>query len=622
MIPYLQVENLSKNFGELILFEDISFSIHKDQKVAIIAKNGTGKTSLLNIITELDTADSGIVTQKNDITIGYLQQNPKFDENKTALEQVFSSSNKIIETIKNYNTAINSADEKQMQQAIEKMDFQKAWDYETKIKQILFQLKITNLQQKVGELSGGQKKRLAIANLLINQPDLLILDEPTNHLDLELIEWLENYMEKTRSTILMVTHDRYFLDRICTDIIEIEDNTVYKYKGNYSYYLQKRSERIELANVEVEKAKNLYKKELEWARRMPKARTTKAKYRIENVDKLQKKATNKNIDQKLEIGIQTRRIGKKILELYDISKSFGKLKLFEDFSYKFTDNEKIGIVGKNGSGKTTFLNVLTDNLKSDTGKIDKGQTIVYGFYKQQGIKIDEKKRIIDVINDIADVIVLGNGSTLSSAQFLDYFLFPRKMHFNRVEKLSGGERRRLYLMTVLMKNPNFLILDEPTNDLDIMTLNVLEDYLLNFRGCVIIVSHDRYFMDKVVDTLFIFEDDTKIKSFVGKYSDYYFSKKQQEKKQKKIEKQNKPKKEKLNKPKPKKLTYKNKLIIEAIEKELPKLEKEKQELEAELNSGTLLRNEISEKAKKLSELENQIDEKEMIWLEITEEVGD
>ena len=618
MIPYLQVENLTKTFGELILFEDISFSISKDQKVAIIAKNGIGKTSLLNIITGKDSADSGIVTQKNDITIGYLEQNPKFDDKKTALEQVFSSSNKIIEIIKNYNNSINSGNEKEMQQAIEKMDFNKAWDYETKIKQILFQLKITNLQQKVGELSGGQKKRLAIANLLINQPDLLILDEPTNHLDLDLIEWLENYMDKTRSTILMVTHDRYFLDRICTDIIEIENNTVYKYRGNYSYYLQKRSERIELENIGVDKAKNLLKKELEWARRMPKARTTKAKYRIENVGKLQKKATNKNIEQKLEIEIHTRRIGNKILELYDISKGFGGTKLFENFSYKFTDNEKIGIVGKNGSGKTTFLNVITETLKPDTGKIDKGQTIVYGFYKQQGIKIDENKRIIDVISDIADVIKLGNGSTMSAAQFLDYFLFPRKMHFNRVEKLSGGERRRLYLMTVLMKNPNFLILDEPTNDLDIMTLNVLEDYLLNFKGCILIVSHDRYFMDKVVDSLFIFEDDTEIKSFVGKYSDFYFSKKQQEKQQKQTEKKNKPKKEKPKKINQKKITYKYKLILKEIEKELPKLENEKKELEIQLNSGTLLRDEIAEKAKRLSEIENKIEEKEMTWLEINE----
>ena len=620
MIPYLQVENLTKSYGELVLFEDISFSINKDHKVAIIAKNGTGKTSLLNIITELDTADSGIVTKKNDITIGYLQQNPKFDNEKTAMEQVFSTSNKIIETIKNYNNALSSGLEKEMQQAIEKMDFYKAWDYESQIKHILTELKITDLTQKVGELSGGQKKRLAIANLLINEPDLLILDEPTNHLDLQIIEWLENYMDKTRSTILMVTHDRYFLDRICTEIIEIDDNKVYKYNGNYTYFLQKRAERIELANLNIEKAKNLLRKELDWVRRMPKARRTKAKHRVDNFYKLQAQANSGTTERELAINVQTRRIGNKILELHDISKSFGELKLFENFSYKFSENEKIGIVGKNGSGKTTFLNVLTENLKSDTGRIEKGQTIVYGFYKQIGIKIDETKKIIDVINNIAEVITVGNGKQFDAAQFLDYFLFPRKMHYNRVEKLSGGERRRLYLMTVLMKSPNFLILDEPTNDLDIMTLNVLEDYLLNFNGCVLIVSHDRYFMDKVVDSLLIFEDSPKIKSFVGKYSDYYFTQKKKVNKQKQEDKSKKREanSEKPIAKKPKKLTYKNQLLFDALEKELPKLEGKKQELETKLNSGTLSQNEIVEKAEQLSKLNDEIDEKEMRWLELSE----
>ncbi len=621
MTSYLQAENLTKSFGDLALFEDISFSINKDQKVAIIAKNGIGKTTLLNILTGKDTPDTGKVTQKNDITIGYLEQSPVVDNNKTVIEQVFQSSNKIVEIVKNYETALKSGDEMEMQKAIEKMDFHKAWNYEEKIKQILTRLKISNMKQKVGELSGGQKKRLAIANLLINEPDLLILDEPTNHLDLQLIEWLEEYMQKSRSTLLMVTHDRYFLDRICNEIIEIDNNTVYKYNGNYSYFLKKREERIHLHNLNVEKAQNQYRSELDWVRRMPKARATKAKYRVENFEKIKEKAKGKIIDKNLELSIKTSRMGKKILELYDISKSYGSLKLIDNFSYKFSFNEKIGIIGNNGSGKTTFLDIITQKIEADSGRIETGETIVFGYYKQSGLNIDPNKKVIEVIKEISEFITLGNGKQLSALQFLEYFLFPTKMHYNRIGKLSGGELRRLYLMTVLMKNPNFLILDEPTNDLDIATLNVLEDYLLSFAGCLIVVSHDRYFMDKVVDTLFVLEGNAIIKNFTGIYSDYYFRKKEDEKAQKNIVKKTTSTKIKQTKPKVNKLTYKEKQEFETLEKEIPELEERKQEIEKLLSSGELSHQEITEKAKELEQINDNLDEKEMIWLELSEKIS-
>lgn len=618
MISYLQAENLTKSYGEEVLFEDISFGISKDQKIALIAKNGTGKTSLLNILTGKDTPDSGSVSMRNDVSIGYLEQNPPVDDNKTVKEQVFETANEIINAIREYEDSLVSGDENRMQEAIEKMDFHKAWDYELQIKQILTELKIDDLNQIVGQLSGGQKKRVAMANLLINEPDLLILDEPTNHLDLEMIEWLERYMQKTKSTLLMVTHDRYFLDRICNEIIEIDNNTVFQYKGNYSYYLEKREERIKLHNQNVEKAQNLLRTEIDWMRRMPQARGTKAKYRIDNYYKLEETAKGGLEEEKLELDIKTRRLGKKILEIYNLSKSFGDLKIVEDFSYKFSRNEKIGIIGNNGSGKTTFLNLITENLAADAGKIEKGETVVYGYYKQSGIKIDGNKKVIEVIKEISENITLGNGRQISALQFLEYFNFEAEMHYAYVHKLSGGERRRLYLMTVLMKNPNFLILDEPTNDLDIMTLNVLEDYLLNFKGCLIIVSHDRYFMDKVVGNVFVFEGNAKIINYPGNYTQYYNLKKDLEKKEKKQEKEVKPEKKKPQKEKVRKLTFKEKKEMEALEKEMPKLEAEKTQLETELSSGTLPTGEIVEKSKRLSELSELLDEKEMRWLELSE----
>jgi len=618
MISYLQAENLTKSFGEFALFEDISFSINKDQKIALIAKNGTGKTSLLNILTGKDTPDSGQVSMKNGITIGYLEQNPVVDDNKTVLEQIFSSANEIVNTIKFYESSLHSNNQELMQKAIELMDFHAAWDYELQIKQILTELKINDLDQIVGQLSGGQKKRIAMANLLINEPDLLIFDEPTNHLDLEMIEWLERYMQKTNSTLLMVTHDRYFLDRVCNEIIEIDNNTVFAYKGNYSYYLEKREERIKLHNQAAEKAQNLMRKEQEWMRRMPQARGTKSKSRIESFYELEEKSKNVINEKSMELDILGRRLGKKILELYHVSKSFGDLKIVEDFSYKFSRNEKIGIIGNNGSGKSTFLNIITENIAFDSGRIEKGETVVYGYYKQSGIKLDDNMKVIEVIKEISEEITLGNGRKMSALQFLEYFLFDPKMHYSLVNKLSGGERRRLYLMTVLMQNPNFLILDEPTNDLDIMTLNVLEEYLLSFNGCLIIVSHDRYFMDKVVDNVFVFEGNAVIKNFPGNYTQYYNLKKENDKEQKQLEKDVKVEKEKPQKEKARKLSFQEKKEFEALEKELPQLETEKKQLESDLSSGILSGNEIIEKSKRIAELIDELDEKEMRWLELSE----
>lgn len=619
MISYLQVENLSKSYGDLTLFEGISFGVGQGQKIALIAKNGTGKTSLLNIIAGIDSQDSGDVIFRNDIKVAYLQQNPNLENSNTVLNEVFNSDDPVLSVIREYEEAINSNDQEKMTEILEKMDQYKAWDYENKVKQILSKLKITNFDQVVEQLSGGQKKRVGLAKVLITDPDFLILDEPTNHLDLEMIEWLEEYLNKSKGTLLMVTHDRYFLDRVCNEIIEMDANSIYTYKGNYSYYLEKRAERIENINAEVGKAQKLLKTEQEWMRRMPQARGTKAKYRIDAFYDLKKKAAAGFKEDSMELDIKSARLGKKILELEGLYKSFGDLKILEDFSYKFQRGEKIGIVGKNGTGKSTFLNIITRNLEPDSGSIEIGETVVYGYYRQDGITINENERIIDVIKDIAESIDLGNGKVMSASQFLEYFLFPPKTQYNYVSKLSGGEKRRLYLMTVLMKNPNFLILDEPTNDLDIMTLNVLEEYLMNFKGCLIIVSHDRYFMDKVVDQMFAFEGMGKIRNFPGNYTIYRDTIDEEEKELKKIEKPTKPKKEK---PKSnntaKKLSFNEKREFEQLEVDLEALNTEKEELETAMSSGTLANDELMQKASRIEEVINLIDEKEMRWLELSE----
>jgi len=619
MISYLQVENLSKSYGDLILFEGISFGVGQGQKIALIAKNGTGKTSLLNIIAGIDSQDFGDVIFRNDIKVAYLQQNPNLENSNTVLNEVFNSDDPVLSVIREYEKVISSNDQEKMTEILEKMDQYKAWDYENKVKQILSKLKITNFDQVIGQLSGGQKKRVGLAKVLITDPDFLILDEPTNHLDLEMIEWLEEYLNKSKGTLLMVTHDRYFLDRVCNEIIEMDANSIYTYKGNYSYYLEKRAERIENINAEVGKAQKLLKTEQEWMRRMPQARGTKAKYRIDAFYELKKKAAAGFKEDGMELDIKSARLGKKILELEGLYKNFDDLKILEDFSYKFQRGEKIGIVGKNGTGKSTFLNIITRNLEPDSGSIEIGETVVYGYYKQDGITINENERIIDVIKDIAESIDLGNGKLMSASQFLEYFLFPPKTQYNYVSKLSGGEKRRLYLMTVLMKNPNFLILDEPTNDLDIMTLNVLEEYLMNFKGCLIIVSHDRYFMDKVVDQMFAFEGMGKIRNFPGNYTIYRDTIAEEEKELKKIEKPAKPKKEK---PKSnntiKKLSFNEKREFEQLEVDLEALNAEKEELETAMSSGTLANDELMQKASRIEEVINLIDEKELRWLELSE----
>lgn len=614
---YLQAENVTKSYGEHILFENISISLHKDDRVALIARNGAGKTSLLNIITGEDNADSGNIVFRNDIRYGYLPQDPVFNENNTIIEAVFNSQDKILSAISEYEKALLLNDSDKLQHAIEQMELLKAWDYETKVKQILTELKIDDYSAKISELSGGQKKRVALAKILISKPDIYILDEPTNHLDLEMIEWLEEYLMSSNITLLMVTHDRYFLDRVCNQILEIDNKQIFQYKGNYSYFLEKRDERVNIFNTEVEKAKNLFRKELDWIRRMPKARTTKAKYRVEAFTEVQEKASQKINEKNVKLNIKATRIGKKILEIHYLSKSFGDKLLFKDFEYLFKQHDKIGIIGKNGTGKSTFLNIINGLEKADSGKFEVGETIVFGYYKQEGIKIDESKKVIDVAKEIAEVVTLGDGSKMTVSAFLNYFLFPPDRQYINVSKLSGGERRRLYLMTVLMKSPNFLILDEPTNDLDIYTLNVLEDYISQFTGCVILVSHDRYFMDKLVDHIFVFEGDGKIKDFPGNYTDYRLKHKSVFKQPIIIKEEKKeiiqPEKEKIRK-----LTFKEKLELEELDKIIAELESKKQTLENELNSGKLQSNELNENSKLLVQIIEEIEIKTFRWMELSE----
>ncbi len=616
MISYLQAKNISKSFGNLLLFENLSFSIHKNQKLALIAKNGAGKTSLLKIIAGNDIPDTGEITLKNNISVGFLEQLPFVDNTKTVLEEVFYSSNKIVQTIKKYNDAINSGDKKMLETAMTLMDNLNAWDYEVKAKQVLSELKITDYNKKIKELSGGQKKRVALANVLINEPDILIMDEPTNHLDMDMIEWLEEYLLRMKSSLLMVTHDRYFLDNVCSDIMELDDKKLYHYKGNYSYFLEKRQDRIYNFNAEVDKARNILRKELVWMKNSPKARTSKSKSRINAFYDLEEKASRKKYEQKIKIDILSARLGKKILNINYLNKSFGDNIVIKDFSYSFVPCEKIGIIGKNGTGKTTLLNIITQNIKPDSGKLELGETVVFGYYKQEMAKFKPDKKVIDIITDIAEQISFGNGKKFSASQFLQYFLFTPEMQYTKVEKLSGGEKRRLYLMTVLMQNPNFLILDEPTNDLDILTLNVLEEYLVNFQGCLIIVSHDRFFMDKIVDNIFAFEGNGKIKIFPGNYSEY----REKNKKHTNPSKKNKTKQIVRTKKEQKKLSYKDKYEMEQIEKDLKILEQQKELIEEEINTGNLTANELNEKSKQFGDILKTIEEKELRWLELSDKI--
>ncbi len=628
MKPFLQAENLSKRWGELMLFENISFTVFEEQKVALIAKNGTGKSTLLDILAGKETAESGKITLTNDIKIGYFEQIPKLNPVHSVIEEIFESDNEKLKTVKEFELAITQNNQDKITEISAKMDELNAWDIEVEIKQILSQLKITNLEQKVAELSGGQQKRLALAKILINKPDLLILDEPTNHLDLEMIEWLEAFLAKTKSTLLMVTHDRYFLDRVCNEILEMEDNQIYRYQGNYSYFLEKRDERIEMQKATVTKAKNLLRTEIEWMRRMPKARGTKAKYRIDSFYDLKDKASKRIDNKSVQLNVKSSRLGNKIVEMYNVSKSFPGINLIEDFNYKFARYEKVGIVGKNGTGKSTFLNLITNALQPDSGRIEIGQTVKFGYYRQEGISFDPQERVIDAVQKIAEYIYFEDGSKMSAAQMLNYFLFPPETQYNYIEKLSGGEQRRLYLCTVLMQNPNFLILDEPTNDLDIMTLNVLEEYLKAFAGCVVVVSHDRFFMDKIVDHLFVFEGNGKVSDFPGNYTIYRNDFLEKQAKIQAIEKAIEKKKGEEKKLKQtqsnpasttkRKLTFGEKREFEQLETEITKLEEQKNELETLLNSGKLPHDELYEKSKELDKIKNLLDEKEFRWLELSE----
>ncbi len=617
MIPYLQLDNLSKSWGDLPLFEGISLTINQGEKVALIAKNGAGKTTLMNILSGDEVSDSGKVLFSQDIRIGYLRQMPELNPDETILEAAFSSSGETITAVREYESALESNDSKAIDRAMDKLNTLNCWDFELKIKQILTELNIHDLNQPIRELSGGQKKRVALAHVLIDEPDFLILDEPTNHLDLEMIEWLERTLEKAKCTLLMVTHDRYFLDRVCNEIVELDDKSLFRYKGNYSYYVEKRHERIQNLNSEIESARNLFRTELDWLRRMPKARTHKSKYRTENAYILKEKASKRIDDSRMELAINSQRLGQKIINLDHLSKSFGDVKILKDFSYKFARYEKIGIVGKNGSGKSSFLNLLTGVYQADSGKMEVGETVRFGYFRQDGIQFSPDDRVIDIIKEIAEVVEMGDGSKLSASQFLTYFLFPPETQYSFVSKLSGGEKRRLYLCTILMHNPNFLILDEPTNDLDIMTLNVLEDYLKSFSGCTIVVSHDRFFMDKIVDHLFVFDGDGIIKDFPGNYSDYRDWAEDRAKAEQNASKTERPVKEKPATEK-KKLSFKEKKELEDLETEIGLLEKEKKILESELNSGELAVEELHKKSIRHGEITDSLETKEIRWLELSE----
>lgn len=637
MISYLQVENLTKSFGDNLLFENISFGIADNQRMALIAKNGTGKTTLLNILAGIEDYESGTISFKRDLRIAYLNQDPDFPKELTVLDACLKTDSEVVRTIAKYEHCMLSNDHSGLDEILANMDLLKAWDYEQRITQILGKLKITNLDQLIGELSGGQLKRVALANVLIGEPDLLILDEPTNHLDLEMVEWLEDFLKRSNMALLMVTHDRYFLDRVCTNILEIDHQGMFQYNGNYSYYLEKRQERIENWNSESERTVNLYKKELEWMRRQPQARAHKAKSRQESFYEIEERAKQRRNNDKVQLDVKASYLGSKIFEAKYVSKAYGDLKLLDNFYYNFARYEKMGIVGKNGTGKSTFLKMLLGEVKPDSGSFDIGETVVFGYYSQDGLAFDEQMKVIDVVQDIAEEVDLGNGKKMSASQFLLHFLFTPETQYNYVYKLSGGEKRRLHLCTVLMQNPNFLVLDEPTNDLDIVTLNILEEYLQAFKGCVIVVSHDRYFMDKVVDHLMVFKGDAELKDFPGNYTDYREWNdllEEQERDEKKKNKEprtknqepraksqdsvNKIQDSKIKEPERRKLTFKEKQEFEALEKEIPSLEKEKTAIENQLASGNLSTEEIVNASQRHAEVLGLIDERTMRWLDMSE----
>lgn len=622
MISYLQAANITRRIGDLFLFEKLNLNINKEDKIAIVAVNGAGKTSLLDIISGKEKADEGTVNTKRGLRISYLEQNPVMNESNSIIDELFNNDSPLSQLIRDYEHSLISGDNALIQKMIGKMDDNKAWDYEVSVKQILFRLKLSDLNARISTLSGGQKKRVALAKVLVDDSDLLILDEPTNHLDLDMTEWLEEYLLNSSRSLLMVTHDRYFLDRVCNVILEISNKELLRYEGNYEYFLEKKAENESLSRANVEKARNIFRTELEWMRKMPKARRHKSKSRIESFYNIKDKSAGRAGEKSINIKVDVARMGKKILEIQKVSKSYGERKIIDNFSYVFNRFEKTGIVGRNGSGKTTLLNIITGNLKPDNGKLETGETIRFGYYRQEGMKFEEDMTVIDAAQKISETVSMGDGRTLPVSQFMNYFLFPPNKQQTLIRKLSGGEKRRLYLLTILMTSPNFLILDEPTNDLDIVTLNVLEEYLAEFKGCVVVVSHDRYFLDKVVDHIFEFRSDGTIKDFPGNYTQLRIVQEERaaladslrsENEKIKISDSGKPPREKKQG-----LTFKEKKELESLEIEISQLESEKSAIESELNSGSLVAEILHVKSKRLNELIRLLDEKELRWLELSE----
>lgn len=624
---YLSAENVSKSFGDKWLFKNISFGLNRGDKVALIGTNGTGKTTFLNILAGVMAPDEGLVSLRKEIRLGYLDQSPTFDESIPVIEVIFASSNPVASVVKRYEQALAAGNNEALTDILEEMDSLKAWDFESKVKEILGRLGIHDVDARFGTLSGGQRKRVALAKVLLEDPDLLILDEPTNHLDLATVEWLESYLSTQNTTLLVVTHDRYFLDKVCNNVLELDHGSAYTYKGNYAYFLEKKSEREDMEAAEIDKARNLMRKELDWIRRQPKARGTKAKYRVDAFEDLKDKASQKKFDNQLELNVRSTRLGSKIVELQSVGKSYGDRRLIDNFLYTFRKGDRIGIVGANGMGKTTLLKMITGEERPSNGQVVRGDTVQFGYYTQSDIEFQDGQRVIEIVKDIAEVVRLGNGQTVTVSKFLETFLFPPAKQHDYIEKLSGGEKRRLQLMLMLMKEPNFLILDEPTNDLDISSLNVLEEFLSNFPGCLMIVSHDRYFLDQLVDHLFVFEGDGKIRDFPGNYTDYRLWLEEQESANTKqnsgkapVAKVEIPEQVPVAKApdtSKRKLSYKEQREMEQLEKDMATLEVRKEALIQKLNTGGS-HEDLTEWARAIEEIGDSLEEKEMRWLELSE----